>query len=73
MSSSLQQALYESGAHIVFKTVKEHAKKKKVVAPVFNKPKARKPCKNQRMVGGIPSDPIDLTARLVTLQKPRNQ
>jgi hypothetical protein len=71
----MEEALYRVGAHIVFKQTKKTAdqpeptNKMKVPVPMWRKRQQMRK-NDQRIVGGIPRDPIDKTAAIVTSKTP---
>jgi hypothetical protein len=74
--NQMEEALYRAGAHIVFKTVRPDPPE---TLPPLNRmkvpgaPGVRKAAKlrQQRIVGGIPRDPVDKSAALVTSKTPQ--
>jgi hypothetical protein len=75
--NNMEEALYRAGAHIAFKTLHSKAeseiptRKMKVPVPYWRKRKMN--CKSdQRIVAGIPRDPIDRQAAIVTSRTPIN-
>jgi hypothetical protein len=75
--NNMEQALYKAGAHIVFKQPqkkeeKHHpVNKMKVPVPIWRKRQAAKKS-HQRMVAGIPRDPVDKIAAIVTSKTPKD-
>lgn len=74
--NQMEEALYRAGAHIVFKTVRPDPvpeplplNRWKVPVPARSKRNAER-TKNQRIIGGIPSDPVDRQAAIVTSRTP---
>jgi len=67
----LERALYEVGAHILYKQAHpdRQVPLKKWKVPAVNK--NRPACRKQRMVGDIPCDPVDKVAALVTSPRPK--
>lgn len=72
----MEEALIRSGANIAFKEPspeKEISKTEKWIAGLearskFIKAQAAKGCRKQRIISGLPLDPVDRKAALVTMQ-----
>lgn len=73
--NNMEEALYRAGAHIVFKTVQTKpepetpTRRMKVPVPYWRKRKTEKKS-DQRIIGGIPRDPVDRMAAIVTSRAP---
>jgi len=75
--NNMEEALYRSGAHIVFKAVRPASepetptRRMKVPVPIWSKKRNGKKSE-QRIIGGIPRDPVDRLAAIVTSKAPTN-
>jgi len=73
--NNMEEALYRSGAHIVFKQPQPVAEKElptnriKIPIPIWRK-KQLSIKRDQRVIGGIARDPVDRKAAIVTSKAP---
>lgn len=73
--NQIEEALYRSGAHVVFKQVRpmpEPAmplRRMKVPVPIWHKRKSERMA-NQRVIGGVALDPVDRQSAIVTSRAP---
>jgi len=75
--NQMEEALYRAGAHVVFKqsrptpdeSLPPLSRMKVPVAPGVKRAAAKK--SQQRIVGGIPRDPVDRQAAIVTARAPK--
>lgn len=74
--NQMEEALYRAGAHIAFKTVRTDPPEtlpplNRMKVPVAPGVKKAAKLRQQRIVGGIPRDPVDRSAALVTSRTPK--
>lgn len=72
--NQMEEALYRAGAHIVFKEEKPNKEEplplRKWKVPVAPGGKASL-LRRQRVIGGIPRDPVNRQAAIVTAKSPK--
>ena len=75
--NQMEEALYRAGAHIAFKAVRETKpealpprNKMRVPMPKWSKRTASQK-RDQRIIGGIPRDPVNRQAAIVTSKTPK--